>query len=68
MIWSRISAGRCGLLPIELPLKVYALLFANLQQADLLSPTRHAIPGPASRGIYPLRAHGAWQRSGLFYP
>ncbi len=83
LIWSRISAGRSGLLPIELPpevlrrkgvetspphlrisghaqatafelgfAEVYALLFANLQQADLLSPTRHAIPGPAFRGIY----------------
>ncbi|WP_462320990.1 MGH1-like glycoside hydrolase domain-containing protein [Halochromatium sp.] len=83
LIWSRISAGRSGLLPIELPLEVlsrkgvevspphlriaghaqatafergfaevYALLFANLQQADLLSPTRHAIPGPAFRGVY----------------
>ncbi|MFP4077483.1 MAG: MGH1-like glycoside hydrolase domain-containing protein [Halochromatium sp.] len=83
LIWSRISAGRSGLLPIELPpevlrrkgietppphlrvaghaqatcfergfAEVYALLFANLQQADLLSPTRYAIPGPAFRGVY----------------
>jgi len=83
LIWSRVSAGRSGLLPIELPpevlrrkgietapphlriaghslgkafgrgfAEVYALLFANLQQADLLSPTRHAIPGPAFRGVY----------------
>ncbi|MCF7997245.1 MAG: hypothetical protein K9L88_20825 [Chromatiaceae bacterium] len=83
LIWSRISAGRSGLLPIELPpevlrrkgietppphlrvaghaqatafergfAEVYALLFANLQQADLLSLTRHAIPGPAFRGVY----------------
>ncbi|NBC47278.1 MAG: hypothetical protein GVY22_04660 [Gammaproteobacteria bacterium] len=83
LVWSRISAGRSGLLPIELPAEVlrrkgvrtapphlrisghpeaiafgrgfaevYALLFANLQQADLLSPTRHAIPGPAFRGVY----------------
>lgn len=83
LIWSRISAGRSGLLPIELPpevlsrkgvavspprlrlaghaeapafergfAEVYAPLFANLQQADLLSPTLHAIPGPAFRGVY----------------
>ena len=32
--------------------EVYALLFANLQRADLLSSTRHAIPGPAFRGVY----------------
>jgi len=31
---------------------VYALLFANLRPADLLSSTRHAIPGPAFRGVY----------------
>jgi hypothetical protein len=31
---------------------IYALLFANLRQADLLSSTRHAIPGPAFRGVY----------------
>lgn len=83
LIWSRISAGRIGLLPIELPLEmlarkgvdappprleitgpsqaqtfsrgfaeIYALLFANLQRADLLSRYRHAIPGPAFRGVY----------------
>ncbi|WP_296927471.1 trehalase family glycosidase [Thiohalocapsa sp.] len=32
--------------------EVYALLFANLQRADLLSSGRHAIPGPAFRGVY----------------
>jgi hypothetical protein len=32
--------------------EVYALLFANLQRPDLLSSTRHAIPGPAFRGVY----------------
>jgi hypothetical protein len=32
--------------------EVYALLFANLQRADLLSSSRHAIPGPAFRGVY----------------
>ncbi|WP_462330340.1 MGH1-like glycoside hydrolase domain-containing protein [Thiohalocapsa halophila] len=32
--------------------EIYALLFANLQRADLLSSTRHAIPGPAFRGVY----------------
>jgi len=83
LVWSRISAGRAGLLPIELPAEmlarkglhhapprltvqgtaeasgfsrgfaeVYALLFANLQRADLLSSYRHAIPGPAFRGVY----------------
>jgi hypothetical protein len=83
LVWSRISAGRRGALPIELPermlrqkgillppphldaaghpdaravsdgfAEVYALLFANLQRPDLLSSTRHAIPGPAFRGVY----------------
>ncbi|WP_157633686.1 MGH1-like glycoside hydrolase domain-containing protein [Thioflavicoccus mobilis] len=83
IVWSRISAGRAGLLPIELPsevlahkgidcapprltvsggdgaeqlgrgfAEVYATLFANLQPADLLSQYRHAIPGPAFRGVY----------------
>lgn len=83
LVWSRISAGRAGLLSIELPLEmlsrkgvrglpprleargsveasvfsqgfaeIYAVLFANLQQADLLSPYRYAIPGPAFRGVY----------------
>jgi len=32
--------------------QVHALLFANLRRADLLSSTRHAIPGPAFRGVY----------------
>jgi hypothetical protein len=32
--------------------EIYALLFANLQRADLLSSARHAIPGPAFRGVY----------------
>ena len=31
---------------------IYALLFANLRRADLLSSTRHAIPGPGFRGVY----------------
>ncbi|EXJ14507.1 amylo-alpha-1,6-glucosidase [Imhoffiella purpurea] len=83
LVWSRISAGRVGLLPVELPLEVlrhkgvtarpphlevagsadadtfsrgfaevYAILFANLQSEDLLSSYRHAIPGPAFRGVY----------------
>ncbi|MCF7984908.1 MAG: hypothetical protein K9L70_10930 [Thiohalocapsa sp.] len=83
LLWSRISVGRSGVLPIELPrelllqkgivvdppslavsghadaqsfsrgfAEIYTLLFANLQSADLLSPTRHAIPGPAFRGVY----------------
>jgi hypothetical protein len=83
LVWSRITAGRVGLIPIEMPPEVlrrkgvarrpprlqvtgsgdgaaftrgfagvYAVLFANLQAADLLSPHRHAIPGPAFRGVY----------------
>ncbi|WPL18271.1 Glucosidase YgjK precursor [Thiorhodovibrio winogradskyi] len=32
--------------------EVYALLFANLQGAGLLSPHRFALPGPAFQGIY----------------
>jgi hypothetical protein len=31
---------------------VHALLFANLQLPDLLSPHRYALPGPAFRGVY----------------
>lgn len=31
---------------------VYPILLANLQHANLLSPFRHAHPGPAFRGVY----------------
>src|SRR5262249_30987553 len=84
IVWSRIEAGRSGLISLELPpallakkgLKhgppllrvrapggrfdafnegfaaVNALLFANLQLPDILSPHRYALPGPAFRGVY----------------
>jgi len=84
VLWSRIFAGRRGVIPLGLPPSLLerksihrpppflhvsgvpetthyfgeafaamnALLFANLQNPDILSKLRYAHPGPAFRGVY----------------
>ncbi|MGF1452872.1 MAG: amylo-alpha-1,6-glucosidase [Opitutales bacterium] len=45
--------GRSGAEHVESGFRaVYDILFANLKRADLITPLRHAVPGPAFAGVY----------------